>query len=217
MQIQVAPSLLSADFLRLEEDIEMLNSSADLIHLDIMDGSFVPNLSFGFPVIEAVARKATIPLDAHFMVVNPGDWVQRCAEIGVASMSFHLEAAGAKTRSILREIRALGMKAGLSINPDVPIEKLYPFIGSVDFFLIMSVFAGFGGQKFIYESLDRVYSLKCRLQEKQDSALIEVDGGVNVGNAAALAEAGADILVAGNAVFKAENPKEVILQLQNPL
>lgn len=216
MQVKVAPSLLSADFLRLEEDVEMLNSSADLIHLDIMDGSFVPNLSFGFPVMEAVARKAVIPLDAHFMVVNPGDWVQRCAEIGISSMSFHLEAAGRKTRSILNSIRAHGMKAGLSINPDVPVEKLYPYIGSADFFLIMSVFAGFGGQKFIYESLDRIHSLKSRLKEKKDPALIEVDGGVNAGNAAALAEAGADILVAGNAVFKADNPQEVISQLRNP-
>ena len=113
-------------------------------------------------------------------------------------------------------ISAHGMKAGLAINPDVPVEKLYPYIGSADFFLIMSVFAGFGGQKFIYDSLDRIHTLKSRLQEKNDSALIEVDGGVNVGNAAALAEAGADILVAGNAVFKAANPQEVISQLRNP-
>lgn len=216
MQLRVAPSLLSADFLQLYKDVQMLSANADLIHLDIMDGTFVPNISFGFPVIEAVAKKATIPLDAHFMVQTPGDWVGRCAELGVSAMSFHLEAAGRKTRSILRDIRSRGMKAGLAINPDVPIEKLYPYIGEADFFLVMSVFAGFGGQQFIYESLDRVYSLKQHLLAKADPALIQVDGGVNAGNAAALKEAGADILVAGSAVFSAPNPAEIISQLRNP-
>ena len=214
--MKVAPSLLSADFLRLEKDVEMLNAAADIIHLDIMDGTFVPNISFGFPVIEAVARKASIPLDAHFMVVNPEAWVERCAELGISMMSFHLEAAGRKTRRILRDIRSRGMKAGLVINPDIPIEKLYPYIGEVDYFLIMSVFAGFGGQKFIYESLDRVLSLKKKLQAAGSDALIEVDGGVSEGNAAALQEAGADILVAGSAVFKAPSPAKVIAALRNP-
>ena len=214
MQVKVAPSLLSADFLRLEKDVEMLNASADIIHLDIMDGGFVPNISFGFPVIEAVAGKAAIPLDAHFMVVNPGDWAGRCAELGISMMSFHLEAAGRNTRKILRDIRSRGMKAGLAINPDIPVEKLYPYIGEADYFLIMSVFAGFGGQIFIYESLDRVLSLKQKLSAKGDPALIEVDGGVNEGNAAALAEAGADILVAGSSVFKAPSPSKVIAALR---
>lgn len=214
--MQIAPSLLAADFLRLEKDVEMLNAASDLIHLDIMDGSFVPNISFGFSVVEAVAKKASVPMDAHFMVVNPQCWVKRCSELGVAMMSFHLEAAGRKTRKILRDIRAHGMKAGLAINPDIPVEKLYPYIGEADYFLIMSVFAGFGGQKFIYESLDRVAALKARLQAKGDAALIEVDGGVNEENAGPLQEAGADILVAGSSVFRSAAPAKTIAALRNP-
>ena len=214
--MQIAPSLLSADFLRLEKDVEMLNAASDLIHLDIMDGSFVPNISFGFSVVEAVAKKASVPMDAHFMVVNPECWVKRCSELGVAMMSFHLEAAGRETRKILRDIRAHGMKAGIAINPDIPVEKLYPYIGEADYFLIMSVFAGFGGQKFIYESLDRVAALKARLQAKGDAALIEVDGGVNEENAGPLQEAGADILVAGSSVFRSAAPAKTIAALRNP-
>ena len=214
--MQIAPSLLAADFLRLEKDVEMLNAASDLIHLDIMDGSFVPNISFGFSVVEAVAKKASVPMDAHFMVVNPECWVKRCSELGVAMMSFHLEAAGRGTRKILRDIRSHGMKAGLAINPDIPVEKLYPYIGEADYFLIMSVFAGFGGQKFIYESLDRVAALKARLQAKGDAALIEVDGGVNEENAGPLQEAGADILVAGSSVFRSAAPAKTIAALRNP-
>lgn len=194
----------------------MLNAASDIIHLDIMDGSFVPNISFGFSVVEAVAKKASVPMDAHFMVVNPECWVKRCSELGVAMMSFHLEAAGRKTRKILRDIRSHGMKAGLAINPDIPVEKLYPYIGEADYFLIMSVFAGFGGQKFIYESLDRVAALKAKLQAKGDAALIEVDGGVNEENAGPLQEAGADILVAGSSVFRSAAPAKTIAALRNP-
>ena len=214
--MQVAPSLLAADFLRLEKDVEMLNAASDIIHLDIMDGTFVPNISFGFSVVEAVAKIASVPMDAHFMVANPEKWVKRCSELGVSMMSFHLEAAGRKTRGILSSIRAAGMKAGLAVNPDIPVEKLYPYLGEADYFLIMSVFAGFGGQKFIYESLDRVAILKARLQAKGDSALIEVDGGVNEENASALREAGADILVAGSSVFRSPSPAKVIASLRNP-
>ena len=215
MKLQIAPSLLSADFLELGRDVAMLNKNADIIHLDIMDGTFVPNISFGFSVVEAVAKAARIPCDAHFMVINPEKWVERCAACGVNMMSFHLEAAGRKTKAILRDIRSHGMKAGLVINPDVPVEKLFPYIGDADYFLIMSVFAGFGGQKFIYESLDRVWELRQKLSRKGDGALIEVDGGVNEGNAAALAEAGADILVAGSSVFRSEDPAKTISALRN--
>lgn len=215
MPLQIAPSLLSADFLELGRDVAMLNKNADIIHLDIMDGTFVPNISFGFSVVEPVAKAAKIPCDAHFMVTIPEKWVERCAAAGVSMMSFHLEAAGRKTRAILRDIRAHGMKAGLAINPDVPVEKLYPYIGDADYFLIMSVFAGFGGQKFIYESLDRVWELKQMLSRKGNGAMIEVDGGVNEGNAAALAEAGAQILVAGSSVFRSEDPAKTISALRN--
>lgn len=216
MQLQVAPSILSADFANLGRDIRMLNKAADIIHLDVMDGTFVPNISFGFPVIEAVAKIARIPMDAHLMVVNPHKWFERCAKLGVQMCSFHLEAVGArKAASNLKAIRALGMKAGLVINPDIPVEKLYPFIGKADFFLIMSVFAGFGGQKFIYESLDKVAALKAEIDARGDSAPIEVDGGVGVSNAGALREAGASILVAGSAVFKAEDPAAAIEAIRN--
>lgn len=216
MQLQIAPSILSADFSHLGEDIAMLNESADLIHLDIMDGSFVPNISFGFPVVEAVSKIASIPMDAHFMVVHPERWVERCAKLGVAMMSFHLEAARDEAFAILADIRAHGMKAGLVINPDIPVEDLFPFIGQADYFLIMSVFAGFGGQKFIPESLERISVLKQELDRQGNNAPIEVDGGVSNVNAGLLRKAGATILVAGSSVFNAADPAEAIAVLRNP-
>ena len=217
MQLQVAPSILSADFAKLGKDIEMLNGCADLIHLDVMDGTFVPNISFGFPVMEAVAKIASIPMDAHFMVVHPERWIERTAALGVRMMSFHLEAAGRSSSRILAGIRAAGMKAGLVINPDIPVERLFPYIGKADFFLIMSVFAGFGGQKFIYTSIDKVAALRAELDRRGDGALIEVDGGVGTDNAGALLEAGANIVVAGSSVFKAADPVKAVARLQNPL
>jgi len=212
----VAPSILAANFARLGDDIAMLNANADIIHLDVMDGSFVPNISFGFPVIEAVSKIASIPMDTHFMVVKPEDWVDRCAALGVKMFSFHQEAAGRKTTSIIRKIQEKGMKAGVAINPDIPVEKLYPYIGKADYFLLMSVFAGFGGQKFIYETLDRVAALRAKMNERGVDSPIEVDGGINEGNAAALYEAGANILVAGSAVFRADDPATLICSLRNP-
>lgn len=211
--MKTAPSILSADFLHLEDDIRMLNGCADYIHIDVMDGTFVPNISFGFSVIDQLGKVATIPMDAHLMTVHPERWFSRLADDKVSLTSFHLEAAGRRSTAYLEQIRSLGMKAGLAIDPDVPVEKLFPYIGKADFFLIMSVFAGFGGQKFIYESLDRVSKLKAEIEKRGDKALIEVDGGVNVGNAAALREAGADIIVAGSAVFKADDPQEMIRTL----
>ena len=214
MQFQIAPSILSADFANLGKDIEMLNASADIIHLDIMDGTFVPNISFGFPVVEAVSKIASIPMDAHFMVVHPERWVKRCAEIGVKMMSFHQEAAKEDTAAILADIRANGMKAGLVINPDIPVENLFPYIGQADFFLIMSVFAGFGGQKFIPDSLERIKTLKAELKRRCNDAPIEVDGGVSDDNVQLLKDAGASIFVAGSSVFKADDPAEAIARLR---
>jgi len=212
----VAPSILAADFANLGKDIDMLNKNADIIHLDVMDGSFVPNISFGFPVIEAVSKIAKIPMDTHFMVETPWDWVDRCKSLRVSMFSFHYEAAGRKTSSLLKKVREAGMKAGLAINPDVPVEKLYPYIGKADYFLLMSVFAGFGGQKFIYETLDRIAALRNEISKRGEQTPIEVDGGINKDNAAALYEAGANILVAGSAVFRSENPSELISLLRSP-
>ena len=212
--MKVAPSILTADFLHLEKELKAIDKDSDYIHLDIMDGTLVPNISFGFPVIEAVAKAVSKPMDAHLMVVNPDKWFEKLASLGVQMVSFHLEASGRKTAENLQKAQKLGMKAGIAINPDVPVEKLYRYIGKAYFFLIMSVFAGFGGQKFIYESLDRVGKLKAELLKKGSPALIEVDGGVGLSNAAALREAGADIVVAGSAVLGADDPAATIRALQ---
>lgn len=212
--MKVAPSILTADFLHLEKELKAIDKDSDYIHLDIMDGTLVPNISFGFPVIEAVAKAVSKPMDAHLMVVNPDKWFEKLASLGVQMVSFHLEASGRKTAENLQKAQKLGMKAGIAINPDVPVEKLYRYIGKADFFLIMSVFAGFGGQKFIYESLDRVGKLKAELLKRGSDALIEVDGGVGLSNAAALREAGADIVVAGSAVLGADDPAATIRALQ---
>lgn len=210
MQLQIAPSILSADFLNLGKEIEMLNANADMIHLDIMDGTFVPNISFGFPIIDAVAGIAKIPMDAHLMVVHPERWFKRLSEEGVKSVSFHLEAAGRRTTEFIDRLHSLGIDAGIAIDPDVPVKKLFKYIGKADFFLIMSVFAGFGGQQFIYESIDRVVALKKKIVSRKATTLIEVDGGVGVSNVKALREAGADMVVAGNAVFSAQKPEDMI-------
>lgn len=207
--IQIAPSVLAADFLHLEKDVETINKYADIFHLDVMDGVFVPNISFGFPVIEAIASKAQNPMDVHLMIVQPEKYVDRFAQLGASMISFHLNATE-DPEGLLKHIRSLGVKSGLVINPDIPVEDLFPYIKDADYVLLMSVFAGFGGQKFIEATYDRIRTLKAEIERQGLDVKIEVDGGVSVSNAAALAEAGAEIFVAGSAVFKAENPAEVI-------
>lgn len=211
--IKVAPSMLSADFLHLEKDVEMVNKYADIFHLDIMDGTFVPNISYGFPVVEAIASIARKPLDVHLMIVNPENYIERFAKLGTEMLSFHLNATDDPAEA-LRTIRNLGMKAGLVINPDIPVESLYPYLDLCDYVLLMSVFAGFGGQKFIEATYDRIRTLKAEIQGRGLDVKIEVDGGVSPANAKALIEAGAEILVAGSAVFKAENPAEVVAAMR---
>ena len=211
---RVAPSMLSADFLHLEKDVEMVNENADLFHLDIMDGTFVPNISYGFPVVDAIAKIARKPLDAHLMIVHPEKYVERFAKSGVNLLSFHLEAVD-DPLPILELIHANGMQAGLAINPDIPVERLFPYLEACDFILIMSVFAGFGGQKFIEATYDRLAVLKAELKRRGLERHIEVDGGVAPSNAAQLRAAGADMLVAGSSVFKASSPAEAIRALRD--
>ena len=211
--IQIAPSMLSADFLHLEKDVEMVNGCADIFHLDIMDGVLVPNISYGFPVIEAIAKKAVKPMDAHLMIVHPEKYFERCAKTGVKMMSFHLEAAdrdGNDPAEMLDMIKSYGIKAGLAINPDIAPERVYPYLDKADYILVMSVFAGFGGQKFIEATYDRIRAIKSEITRIGSSCQIEVDGGVSPSNASALAAAGAEILVAGSAVFKAEDPASTV-------
>ena len=211
--IQIAPSMLAADFLHLEKDVETVNKYADIFHLDVMDGVFVPNISFGFPVIEAIAKKAEKPMDVHLMIVEPEKYAERFAKVGASMISFHLNATK-DPEGLLKQIRSWGVKAGLVINPDIPVENLYPYLKDADYVLLMSVFAGFGGQKFIEATYERIRTLKAEIERQGLDIKIEVDGGVSAANAAALAEAGAEILVAGSAVFKAENPAEVIAAMR---
>lgn len=205
--------MLSADFLNLGKDVDMVNRNADLFHLDIMDGVLVPNISYGFPVVEAIARQAAKPMDAHLMIVHPEKYVERFAKAGVSMLSFHAEASEDPAET-LRMIRSFGVKAGLAFNPDYPLEKVFPLLPECDFALLMSVFAGFGGQKFIPGTFGRLAALKAEIVSRGLDCTIEVDGGVSPDNAHELAEAGADILVAGSAVFKASDPAEVIRRMK---
>ena len=211
--IQIAPSMLAADFLHLEKDVKTVNKHADLFHLDVMDGVFVPNISFGFPVIEAIAKMAEKPMDVHLMIINPENYVERFAKVGAEMISFHLNATK-DPAAVLKQLRSYGVKAGLVINPDLPVESLFPYLAEADFILLMSVFAGFGGQKFIEATYDRVRTLKAEIDRQGLDLPIQVDGGVSASNASALAEAGATILVAGSAVFKAEDPAAVIAAMR---
>ncbi|MDE6756593.1 MAG: ribulose-phosphate 3-epimerase [Muribaculaceae bacterium] len=202
----VSPSLLSADFGRLNDEIEMLNrSNADMIHLDVMDGVFVPNISFGFPVIEAVAKKASKPLDVHLMIVNPQNYINQVRDAGAAIMNVHQEACVHLDRTI-QAIKSAGMKAAVTLNPSTPVVMLEDVIADLDMVLLMSVNPGFGGQKFIKNSIKKTQQLRELIQKSGSKALIEVDGGVNEETGRSLAKAGADILVAGSYIFKSSNP-----------
>jgi ribulose-phosphate 3-epimerase len=211
--IQIAPSMLAADFLHLEKDVRMVNEHADLFHLDIMDGTFVPNISYGFPVVEAIASIAEKPLDVHLMIVHPEKYIERFARVGTHMLSFHLNATDKPAQALLH-IRETGMKAGLVINPDMPVESLYPYLHLCDYIILMSVFAGFGGQRFIEDTFSRIATLKAEIDRLGLDVKIEVDGGVCPDNARRLIDAGAEILVAGSAVFKAEDPAKVIAALR---
>lgn len=206
----ISPSLLSADFANLERDVKMLNvSSADFIHLDIMDGVFVPNISFGMPVVEAVSRHSEKPLDVHLMIVEPERYTEQFARLGANVITIHQEATRHLHRAV-QQIKARKVKAGVSINPATPVSSLEDIIADIDLVLVMSVNPGFGGQAFIDNTYKKLARLREMIELSGSKALIEVDGGVNDRNAAALFDAGADILVAGNYVFKSPDPKAAI-------
>lgn len=210
----VAPSVLSADFANLQRDIELINSSdADWFHIDIMDGAFVPNISFGFPVLKAIQKHAKKPLDVHLMIEDPDRYTQLFKDAGADVLTVHIEACTHLHRSI-QNIKSLGMKAGVALNPHTSIHLLEDIIADIDLVCVMSVNPGFGGQKFIENTYTKVIALKKLIIEKQSTALIEIDGGVDLNNYRKLIQAGADVLVAGNTVFGSANPKETITQLK---
>lgn len=215
MSVLIAPSILAADFAHLSRDVEMLNNSAaDWIHVDIMDGRFVPNISFGFPVCEAVYRYAKKPLDYHLMIQEPEKYLEAFKNVGANSISVHYEACTHLHR-VLQEIKALGCKAGVAINPHTNIQLLEDVIHEIDLVCVMSVNPGFGGQTFIENTYKRVRILKELITDAGTNTLIEIDGGVNAQNARLLVEAGADVLVAGSFVFKSNEPEATIEELKN--
>ncbi|MDE6265856.1 MAG: ribulose-phosphate 3-epimerase [Muribaculaceae bacterium] len=215
MKMKIAPSLLSADFADLRRDVEMINNSeADYLHLDVMDGVFVPNISFGFPVMKAVRKYATKPLDVHLMIVNPQNYISQVRDCGAEIMNVHQEACTHLHRTV-QAIRAAGMKPAVTLNPATPVVMLEDIIEEVDMVLLMSVNPGFGGQSFIPNTLRKIRQLRELIEKADNKPAIEIDGGVNDRTAPLLKEAGADILVAGSYVFSAPDPAQAILTIKN--